>query len=278
MESVAKTFLYDGVKIKYDEFGNGDPIILLHGFGVSSYSWHDVSKPLSQKNRLFLIDLKGFGKSDKPLDDKYSISDQAEIIISFIQKNNLRNLILAGHSIGGAVALQTALRCIKMENNPLKGLILLDSPAYKQRLPAFIQILKIPILNKLILAFFPAKLCVKLVLKKCFFDDTKITDEMVKNYSRFFDLAGSTHALITTAKKIIPKNIDEITSKYREIKIPTLIIWGEQDKVIPLSVGQKLNQTIPNSKLAVIPDCGHMPTEEKPKETTEIISEFLNSI
>ncbi len=285
MESVAKTFLYNGIKIKYDEISNGDlpagkagPILLLHGFGVSSYSWHNISKPLSQKNKLFLIDLKGFGLSDKPLDNKYSIGNQVEIIVNFIQKNNLQNLILIGHSMGGTVALQTVLQCIKTGNNFLKGLILIDSPAYKQRLPLFIQILRIPVLNKLIFSFLPAKLCTKLLLKKCFFDDTKITDEMIENYSRFFNMSGSSHALIATAKKLIPKNTDDITSKYKEIKIPTLIIWGEDDKIVPLSIGQCLEQEIPNSKLAIIPDCGHMPQEEKPEETAEIISDFLKNI
>ncbi len=278
MKSVAKTFLYNGIKIKYDEIGNGEPIILLHGFGASSYSWRNVLKSLNQKNKLFLIDFKGFGLSDKPMDDKYSISDQTEIIINFIQKNNLQNLILVGHSMGGAVALRTALRCVKMKNNLLKGLILLDSPAYKQRLPAFIQILRIPILNKLILALFPAKLCAKLVLKKCFFDDKKITDELIKDYSGPLRLSVSYHALIKTAQKLIPSEADEITKQYQEINIPTLLIWGQQDQIVPLSVGQKLKQAIPNSKLAVIPDCGHMPQEEKPKETAKIISEFLNRI
>ena len=278
MENTAKIFIYNGIKIKYDEIGDGDPIILLHGFGASSYSWRNASEPLSQKNRLFLIDLKGFGLSDKPFDNKYSISGQAEIIISFIQKNNLQNLILIGHSTGGAVALQTALQYIKMENNPIKSLVLVDSPAYKQRLPLFVQILKIPIVNKFVLAFFPAKICTKLVLKKCFFDDTKITDEMVKNYGCFFDLAGSSHALIATAKELVPKNIDEITSKYKDIQIPALVIWGEYDEIVPFSIGQRLNQAIPNSKLVVIPDCGHMPQEEKPKETIKIISGFLDSI
>ena len=278
MENTAKIFIYNGIKIKYDEIGDGDPIILLHGFGASSYSWRNASEPLSQKNRLFLIDLKGFGLSDKPFDNKYSISSQAEIIISFIQKNNLQNLILIGHSTGGTVALQTALQYIKMENNPIKSLVLVDSPAYKQRLPLFVQILKIPIVNKFVLAFFPAKICTKLVLKKCFFDDTKITDEMVKNYGCFFDLAGSSHALIATAKELVPKNIDEITSKYKDIQIPALVIWGEYDEIVPFSIGQRLNQAIPNSKLVVIPDCGHMPQEEKPKETIKIISGFLDSI
>ncbi len=278
MENFSKTFLYNGVKIKYDEIGNGEPIILLHGFGVSSYSWHNISRALSQKNKLFLIDFKGFGLSDKPLDNKYSISDQVEIIVNFIQKNNLQNLILIGHSMGGAVALQSYLKLMGAENNPTKGLILLDSPAYKQRLPLFIQILRIPVLNKLIFSFLPAKLCTKLLLKNCFFDDNKITGEMIENYSHGFDATKSPHALITTAKKIVPKNTDDITSKYKEIKIPTLIIWGEYDKIIPLSIGRRLKQAIPNSKLAVIHDCGHMPQEEKPKETVEIISDFLNNL
>ena len=278
MENGEKTFLYNGIKIKYDEMGTGDPMILLHGFGVSSYTWHLISKPLSQKNKLFLIDLKGFGLSDKPSDNKYAISDQVDIILSFIQKNDLRNLVLVGHSMGGAVALQTVLRSMKTENNPVKGLILIDSPAYKQKLPEFMQFLTIPFFNKFLPAFFPARFGTKMMLKKCFFDDTKITEEMVKNYSRFNDPAGSSHAFIATANRIIPENIEKITSQYKEIQIPVLMIWGENDRIIPLDIGKRLEQSVPGSKLVVIPDCGHIPTEEKPEKTVEIISDFLKRI
>ncbi len=124
-----KIFQYNGVKIKYCETGVGEPMIFLHGFGASSCSWNEILEPLSRKNRLILIDLKGFGLSDKPLDDKYSISDQAEIILDFIKKNELKNLVLTGHSFGGAIALFTHFKLMKEKDNPVKGLVLIDSPA-----------------------------------------------------------------------------------------------------------------------------------------------------
>ena len=74
MLAESKIFPYNGIKINYYEIGSGEPMILLHGFGASSYSWNEILEPLSRKNKLILIDLKGFGLSDKPLDDKYSIS------------------------------------------------------------------------------------------------------------------------------------------------------------------------------------------------------------
>jgi pimeloyl-ACP methyl ester carboxylesterase len=278
MNEATKTFKYGDVKIKYCETGVGDPLILLHGLGASSYSWNEISKPLSRKNRLILIDLKGFGLSDKPLDDKYSIADQAEIILDFIKKNDLRNLVLAGHSLGGTIALFTALKLIKEKDNPIKKLVLIDSPAYKQKLPEFTVLTKIPIINKLLFSLLPLHFQVKMVLKRCFFDDKKITEEIIENYSKPLRLAGSYHALVETAKELIPPDAEEITKHYREINVPALLIWGQYDKVIPLEIGRRLQKDIPNSKLIVIPDCGHMPPEEKPAETAKIISDFLNNI
>lgn len=275
----AKTFLYkNNIKINYYEIGSGEPIIMLHGFGGSSYCWRVVSRYLASKNKIFLIDLKGFGLSDKPLDDEYSVNDQADIILEFIQKNNLKNVILIGHSLGGAVTLFAYIKLMEKKNNLVKSLILIDSPAYKQKLPEFAKILKIPIINELLLIFLPSKFSTKMVLKKEFFDDKKITDEIVENYSGFLDTSGSYHALITTAKKMLPRNINEINLKYKDIKIPVLLIWGENDKTIPLSIGRKLEKDIPNAKFVVIPECGHMPPEEKPSETAKIISEFLGEI
>ena len=278
MEVLNNIFLYKGIKINYREMGNGEPIILLHGFGGNLNSWRLISESLAGKNKLFLIDLKGFGLSDKPLDDKYSAGDQADIISDFIRKNKFQNLTLIGHSLGGAIALITFIKLMNEKNNPIKSLILISSPAYKQRVPEFTRLLEIPLLNKLLLIFLPVHFGTKIVLKRCFFDDKKISEKIIENYSDFLESAGSFHALITTAKKILPKNIDEITSKYKDIKIPVLLIWGENDQTIPLSIGQRLEKDLPNAKLVVIPECGHLPPEEKPQELVKIISEFLSKL
>ena len=98
----AKIFDYHGVKINYYEAGQGPPIILLHGFGGCAYSWRFLAPALAQDHRVFTIDLKGYGLSAKPEDGKYAISDQADMVAEFIRTRDLHDLVVIGHSMGGA--------------------------------------------------------------------------------------------------------------------------------------------------------------------------------
>lgn len=274
MSNNIKTFLYNGnVAIKYQEDGEGDPIIFLHGFGGSSYSWRYIYKEFADKYKTILIDLKGFGLSDKPTDNKYSVSDQADIVNKFIQSNNYKNIILVGHSFGGAVVLMTYFRSNMKKN--INKLILVDSGGYNQNIPWYISSLNIPIFNILALSLVPSRFWVNVVLKMCFYNSSKITKDMIETYASYLRLAGAHSALIKTTGQLIPDNIDEITSEFNKIGIPVLLIWGEADKVIPLSVGYKMHENIPNSKLIVLADCGHNSPEEKPLEVIKDISDFL---
>ncbi len=275
MNSDLKTFSHNNINISYRDFGAGNPMIFLHGFGASSYIWNKIESHFAQNNRVILIDLKGFGLSDKPEDNKYKIDDQAEIIIDFIKRNNLRDIVLVGHSLGGAIALSIYLKSTEQENNLIKRLILIDSPAYKQKLPSFIKLLGTPILNKIILFLLPARLKVKIIFKKCFFDKNKITPEMIEKYAEPLKSKGANYALIETAKELLRENNEDIGAKYKKINIPTLLIWGKEDKIVPLTIGERLQKDIPNSKLEIIPECGHIPIEEKPEETIKIISNYL---
>ena len=102
-----KTYDYHGVKINYYESGQGQPILLLHGFGASSYSWRFLGPSLAENHRVIMIDLKGYGLSDRPRDQKYSVSDQADIVADFIRQQDSQEMVLIGHSMGGMVALMT---------------------------------------------------------------------------------------------------------------------------------------------------------------------------
>jgi pimeloyl-ACP methyl ester carboxylesterase len=251
-----KTFLYDeNIEIKYQEDGEGDPIIFLHGFGGSSYSWRYIYKEFANKYKAILIDLKGFGLSDKPTDNKYSVNDQADIINSFIQSNQFNNIILVGHSFGGAVALLTYFG--SKNKNKIKKLILIDSGGYNQSIPWYIDSLNIPIVNILALSLVPSRFWVKVVLKMCFYNTSKISEDMIETYASYLRLPGAHSALIKTTGQLIPDNIDEITSAFNKIGVPVLLIWGDSDKVIPLSVGNKMHENITNSELVVIRNCGH---------------------
>lgn len=271
-----KIFDYGGIGIRYWESGKGHPIIFLHGFGAPSVSWGKVIKYFPSKYKLILIDLKGFGLSDKPLDGKYSPDDQAKIILSFIQENKIKNATLIGYSFGGLIALIVCLQLLKLKKpSTIKSLILIDSVSYKPRVVSFVKMVQFPITNKFTLFIIPDSYIAKMFLKTGVFGNHKITKSMVQKYVKYAKLPGGHYTIVETAKHIIPENIDKITVKYKKIKIPTLIIWGEEDKILPVKDGQKLNKDIPNSKLIIFPKCGHIPLDEKPKKTAQEISKFL---
>lgn len=268
-------FEYKGISISYEDQGRGQPLILLHGFGASTYSWRHIFPYFTRTYRVIAIDLKGFGLSDKPLDNGYSVSDQSRIISEFIRAHNLENVVLVGNSIGGAVSLLTYLTLSDPDAHRISKLILIDTGSYRQRLPNFISILRVPLINVLSICLTSSNFKAKMVLKEAFFDHSKITDDMVTTYGTYLSLPGASHALIKTAEQVVPSNIEEISQRYKSIQIPVLLIWGEKDKIVPLEFGRKLAGDIPNSKLVVVPNCGHVPQEECPRQTIEAMQSFL---
>ena len=271
----SQRYRYKDIYINYLDHGSGTPILLLHGFGASSYSWRHVTAHFSANYRVLSIDLKGFGLSDRPADFNYSLKEQGNIVTEFIRDKQLENTTLIGHSLGGAVALVVYLTMQDIWRNAIQRLILIDSVSYPQHFPFFIQLLRTPVLNRLAFALLPNKMMTRLILKTAFFDDSKITEEMVKIYGSYVGLKGSPHALSTTAQQIIPEDMNRIIDKYKSIKAPVLVIWGGNDTIIPLSIGEKLAGEIANAQFKVIERCGHVPQEECPEQTLRSIDAFL---
>jgi pimeloyl-ACP methyl ester carboxylesterase len=264
----------DNIKLYSRVEGVGDPIVMLHGFGTSSFSFRFIIPSLSEKYKVFALDLKGFGDSPKPRDGAYSVYDQALLVSKFIKDNNLKDIILVGHSFGGGVALSLAL----LEPNNIKAMILLDSASYKQKLPTMIRWLNIPILGKAGFYLLPSELETREAYNYAFFDDKKIPKESIKELSKKLKLKNARYAFCQTAQTMIPDDIDDISKLYSNITIPTLILWGNDDIVIKKSIGKKLHQNLSNSTLKIIHNCGHMPHEEKPKETVRLILSFLKNL
>jgi len=266
------------ISLHHTSHGHGRPMLFLHGFGASSYSWNRIVPELSQTNRVILIDLKGHGASPKPLDNAYALRDQADLVVEFIKEHDLNDLTLVGHSMGGGVALLVALTLADQNASRISSLILIDTIAYSQSMPGFIRLLRFPILGSLAAMVTPTNLQARLILELAYFDDTKITDEIVAAYSAPLRLPGSRHALIEAAKQIVPRDIEDISSRYPTIKTPTLILWGSRDEVVPLDIGKRLHKALPNSRLAIIETSGHIPQEENPEQALSEISHFLKNI
>ncbi len=260
----------DGVRIHYQEKGTGTPLVLLHGFTSSTYSWKEVFEPLSQNFRVIAVDLKGFGFSGKP-DGDYSRRAQAVLVAHLLDYLKVEKAWLCGSSMGGEVALNLALR------NPQRvaGLILIDSagvevPGSGSLAPRY---LLLPVVGRVLTALsLTSDKLVREGLQKSFYDRTKVTDERVAYYYRPLKTRGGQLAALRARTQAEDFPIEQDLNK---INAPALIIWGAQDALIPLEAGIKMNKLIKDSKLVVFDSCGHLPQEEMPARTVDEMINFI---
>ena len=128
-----------------------------------------------------------------------------------------------------------------------------------------------PLLGVLGLYLIPDKIKVRKMMEMAYFDDSKITPEDIEAYATPLSLPGANYAMQQTAKQITPENISELIAMHSRVNVPTLIVWGREDKIIPLENGVRLHQAIGNSQMVIIDRCGHSPQEDRPGEVMEAI-------
>lgn len=263
------------VKLYYSEEGKGAPLLLIHGFGASTFTWRFVAPELAKDHRVIAVDLKGFGQSDKPFDGRYSVYDQAELLAQLIEDKDLRDLTLVGHSFGGGVALLLALEANRRLDGRITRLVLLDSIAFPQNIPVFFRLLDMPLVSQIGVRMVPPSVQARVALQIAYFDDSKIDPEEIELYAAPLKTAAGKHAIIHSARQIVPEDIAELSERYKTIELPTLILWCDHDRIVPLEVGIKLRRTLPNSTLRLVEECGHMPQEEQPASTLALIKGFI---
>jgi pimeloyl-ACP methyl ester carboxylesterase len=259
----------------YEQHGSGRPVVCLHGFGASAYSWREIIPTLAVSHKVYALDLKGFGQSPKPRDGLYSVFDQSKLVLQFIADHDLTSVTLVGHSLGGGVALATAVELVQSKPETLASLMLFDAVAYRQSLPVFIRALRTPILGSLSQHLFSARLQVRSVLRQAYYRDDLIPEAAVQQYSAALRQPGGKYAVRETAAQIVPPGIDALTARYSSIRVPTLIVWGKHDEIVPLANGERLHAAIGGSVFVVVPDAGHVPHEEAPDAVRQAIRAFL---
>ena len=272
------TYAYsDNIRINYERIGYGHKnVVLLHGFGTSLHTWDDI-KHLFPENEftLYLIDMKGFGNSSKPTDDKYTIQEQANIVVQFIKDINKDSLYLIGHSYGGAVALMTQLLLLNDNSRTkISKLILIDCLAYVQEMPVIIEYLSTPAILK-VLFLLSNKIKAVFILNKIFYDKSLINQKLIDRYKTFYEDDDIEYSFIASARQINQIGYDRIIESYKGIPTSCLIIWGKNDPVLSVDNGIRLSNDLPNSNLEIMDECGHAPQEEKPLVTFDKIYSFI---
>ena len=269
------------LELVYTQYGNpkNKTLLFLHGFGESKETWRFLVPILSQKYHLVLLDLKGFGVSPKPKDGAYSVYDHAAVVANFIEQKKLKDVTLIGRSFGGGVALVLALmQHDQLMAKRLSGLIVINSMSYKQNLPSMLETLNEPIIGYLGIHLISNDWMAREAYQFAFYNNDLIPKESVAYASSILSLPRAKYVYLETVEQLIPVDIELIEKRYREIDLPTLILWGREDVSIHVSKAYKLHRDIKDSKLKIFPKVGHMPNEEAPAKVVDEILKFMEEL
>ncbi|MDJ0818260.1 MAG: alpha/beta fold hydrolase [Desulfobacterales bacterium] len=259
--------------IRYVDAGSGLPLVFIHGFGASIFSWRKNLEPLSEYHRVCAPDLPGFGYSDKPLDADYSIDAYADFMIQFMDRLKIEKAVLVGHSLGGGIALLTSLKYPAR----VLALVLLDAEAYPITPPLMLKIAKLPGVRSVVHRAI-GEWVVRVSLQRSFHDPSFITEPLIEEYYRPFLTENGKAAPIRVLQAMDFEKLQELPERYRNITKKTLIIWGREDQISGIHLARKLKKDLPNSRLRIIPECGHLVQEEKPEEVNRAIIRFAKRI
>ena len=265
-----------GHRIAYVDNGQGDPIVLIHGFGGSMWQWEHQHCYFSSHGRVILLDLLGSGLSDKP---KLSYTPQlfVDFFHAFLDALQIDRVTLVGNSMGAGLCMAMAMQ----SPHRVKKLVLISgfppdpkksvaSPTYEWLLTRRPPLWMAQMTNRL-----GGRWATESILKEIVYDPTMITPLIVERSFQNRQLSTFLAPLYSCLKNMSLWQ-QEFGPRITEIHHPTLILWGAQDRVFPVTVGQHLHTLIPQSTFQIIPKCGHIPQWEQPREVNARIQEFLD--
>lgn len=269
----------DGVKLHVHEMGSGSPpVLLVHGFGGTTFSWRHVMPALARNHRVVAFDLPGHGYSQKPRDYDYSAIHLGELTTKLIDAEGMSDVVIVGNSYGGAISVAAVLASQEQlgpDQRRIGRMILIDAAGYPQKTPWHVKLLQLPVL-KMLPALLPPRLLMRFVIGGMYGERGKTEKAQIREYANAFSTKGTRRAYRQYARFMIPTDLDEYVRRYPDIRVPTLVITGDRDRVVPPAVAERFAADIPGAKLEVIAGAGHIPQEEIPAEVLADLGAFLH--
>lgn len=265
----------DGMRIHYRDEGNpnGQPIVLIHGILSSLHTWDEWNAGLADDYRIISLDVPGFGLTGGPENpDDFSESLLHHSFSGFIEQLQLNDFILAGNSLGGYISAHYAA------NNPdkINKLILIDPAGAPQDLPFILSLASTPGINSLAANIFPPFI-VAMGVKDVYGDPSRITKANMDRYIHLSLRPGAKQAYANTIAMLDEKNSQQNPLNFSTITAPTLLMWGEKDIWVPVTLSTQWLNNISGSTLISYPDAGHVPMEEIPQQTLQDALAFITS-
>ncbi|MDQ1310402.1 MAG: hypothetical protein QG601_1672 [Pseudomonadota bacterium] len=263
-----------GMHVHLRDEGSRDdpvPIVLLHGTSASLHTWDGWVAALAAERRVIRFDLPGFGLTGPTPDGDYRIERYVEFVAAMLDVLGIERCVLAGNSFGGNVAWQATLA---LPPGRVQQLVLVDAAGYplvSESVPIAFRIARIPGLSSLMAVTLPRRL-VESSVRNVYGDPDRITPELVDRYYEISLREGNRAALV---ERFAQAPHGQHADRIGEIQVPTLIIWGGRDRLIPPQHGELFHRDIAASRLVVFPELGHVPHEEDPAATVAVVQEFL---
>jgi pimeloyl-ACP methyl ester carboxylesterase len=251
--------------------GEGPDIVLLHGNPSSSYTWRHLIEPLAKHHRVHAIDLPGYGFSEKPADAPYTATWMAGHVAAYLQTSGIESAIVVGNSMGGEVASELAA----LYPRSVRSLILIAPAGLKTESadapPLAMRIAGLPVVGRL-LTRLPLRSVFAGALRDAYYDPSLVSDDDVDAY---YAPSNSRNGLAAFLARMHRDPHLDRTAVVATIRAPTLIILGEVDRFVPLSVGRRYGELIPASRVTVIEKAGHLPQEERPDAVLRALDDWL---
>jgi pimeloyl-ACP methyl ester carboxylesterase len=246
------------------------PIVLIHGTGASLHTWEAWVRELKNEHRIITLDLPAYGLTGPNQTGDYSQDFYVDFMEKFLSKLKIKRCILGGNSLGGGITWAYALE----HPERVSKMILVDAGGYpmvSKSVPIAFQIARMPVVGNLFKYILPHAIIEK-SLQNVYVHDERITPELIERYYDLSSREGNRKAFLDRMKSSIKND------KYLKIKtlnMPTLIIWGKEDGLIPLDVAEKFHIDLPNDTMVIFKDLGHTPMEEDPMMTVRVVKVFL---
>ncbi len=259
-----------GQTVHFVRSGNGEPVVLLHGFGASAYSWRHVAAALASDHELIAVDLNGFGYTQRPRGAAgYTVAGQLALVLGVMDALGIDSAHIAGHSYGGALALHLAWRHPQRARTvTLVGSASVAYPWERRNTSASIR----PLTYLVVRTRTIKRDAVAMGLERSLADDSRITPELIDAYHERLRIEGVSRAF---------RGLTEPTSEPRELpdltrlELPVLMVWGAEDVLSLPEDGRAAAELIPHSQFELLDGVGHIPLEESPDELARLMRAFL---
>ncbi len=266
------------------------PLVLVHGFGASNHSWRAWVSRLERDHELHLVELSGFGGAPIPDDGDFSPLTQARALAAYLgEVRNPAPPVLVGHSLGGAVILLATLALLDglsegetggaEPSPPLpRGLVVVSGAVFPQRFPPYISLARIAVIGELLLAVQPPAWAIRAGIRGIVHDPSTVDREQVEGYRRPLADPDRRQAIVRASRQILPASGKDLSERYREIPVPLLALWGSSDRVVDPAQAHRLAHLVPQGRVHLLPDVGHLPPEEAPDQSVEALRAFLATL